>query len=512
MAAIIRSKKAGKTAEDPSAKARKAPVKRVKKEKPAMVDLKAAVAGVKAPAPALKPGEALRVESAAGPAEKAAAKLAPAGPAEKSEFGVKGESAKQAAIKAINEEIKNFEEKAKRPAPVAPAPIDLKNNQPIALLEPAHKRPLSLYRRISISFIILTAILLSVVAYFSLVKAVITIVPKAENASGNMLLDVYDEQAAPAKDNSLVGAVRALDLKEEKSFSATGEKNLGEEVSGTARIVNNYNKNQPLVASTRLLAPDGKLFRIKDTVNVPANGSVEVEIYADKPGAEMAIPPTRFTIPGLWAGLQDKIYAQTDAKIDYQQKTQKFIQQIDIDNGVKDLKDGLLKQADAATDAAPKDKYGQLLYKVDDNSIGLEFGGKADEEKDSFTIKIMAKVIAVGFSREAAETLARQKLIADLSQEKELVEFNKDKIVYNLNSTDVEHGGASIEVNFEGTVMPRGESNIVDKQKLVGLSASQLDEYLASLPTIASFQVDFKPSFIRKVPNLADRIEVVIKK
>jgi len=39
-----------------------------------------------------------------------------------------------------------------------------------------------------------------------------------------------------------------------------------------------------------------------------------------------------------------------------------------------------------------------------------------------------------------------------------------------------------------------------------------LEVYLGSLPGIAGYEVKFYPSFIKKVPKLVDRIEILIKK
>lgn len=460
-------------------------------KKPAVIDLKKGEQGAPDVQPAIKVGEP-----------------------EKLDYKERPELAKIEVIKAISEEAKPSPaaEPASTPAPVAAAPEKPEPGKPAGLLlAPEHKRPLNIYRKISASFVALTLLLLGVVFYFSFVKVKITIEPKTEAVRGNMLVDIYDEMVAPTKDNSLVGAVKLIDLEQEKTFNATGEKNLGEDVAGKVKIINNYNKNQPLVASTRLLTPDGKLFRIKDTVNVPANGSIEAEIYADKPGAEMATGPTRFTIPGLWAGLQDKIFAESSEAIEYKQKIQKYVLEADIENGVKELKEGLLTLASSQAGPTFENQYDQVLYEIDDNSVVAEVGAKAEEEVDQFTIKIKAKVVAVAFGDEAVEKIAKQKLISDLAEGRELAEFNEDKIAYGLNSFDVENGAAAINVDFEGTAIPKGEVGVVDKQKLVGLSAEQLNGYLAGLPTIASFQVEFQPSFIKRTPNLIDRIEIVIQ-
>jgi hypothetical protein len=189
-------------------------------------------------------------------------------------------------------------------------------------------------------------VLLAVVFYFSFVKLDIVLIPAQERLSDGFTFNIYSsKEESSFPNNSLVGAVEQIEIAESNTYSASGTEKIGEEVTGKVLIINNYNKNQPLVATTRLLSADGKLFRIKNTINVPAGGSQEAEIYADEPSSAMAIGPAKFTIPGLWAGLQDKIYGESKEKFVYGEQQKKYIQQEDIDQAVKDLKRSLLEGA-----------------------------------------------------------------------------------------------------------------------------------------------------------------------
>ena len=435
------------------------------------------------------------------------------------------ELAKQEVIKVINEELKkkvedgntiNLMQAQSTVKPEfkgfnRPTPTPIEQNMINDLGAPT-KRPVSIYKKISLSFLILTALLLAGLFYYSFVKVTITIESKATAVSGKLPLDIYDETTAPSKDGGIVGAVKEVESTAEQSYSASGGQILGEEAVGKVIIYNNYIKNQPLVATTRLLTADNKLFRLKDTINVPAGGSVEAEIYADQPSAEMAVGPTKFTIPGLWAGLQDKVYGESGEAVVYRQKKQAVIEQIDIDNGTKDLKDQLLKKVESEAVASYKEKYKQALFKFDENLIIVTTDGNAGEEKESVLIKLTAKVVVVAFNDDAAKKLAEQKLKSSIADNQELVEFNQDKIVYLLSSADVANGAAAVEASFEGRALPKGGADLVDKQKLIGLSGDQLNQYLAGLPEVASFEVKFSPEFFKRAPYSADRIMVELKK
>ena len=374
------------------------------------------------------------------------------------------------------------------------------------------RRRLKLYRSIALTFIFFTILLLATVFYFSVTKVTIVLVPDQERISNNMIFDVYDkERASDEGVNGLAGVVNFLDLTYKKTYSATGEEVIGQEVVGEVTIINNYTKNQPLVATTRLLSPDGKLYRLKETVNVPAGGTVKAEVYADEPGEEMAIRPTKFTIPGLWAGLQDKIYAESKKKFTYQKEIKKHIRQEDIDNALRDLKQELLLKAKADVNKTYKD-YSQVIYKIDDNSIKTKVDGKVGEEIDSFSAEIEANVMVIAFSGDEAAKLAKQKFIVSLPSNKEMISFDENNIIYSLNNFDYDRGVATVNATFEGRVTLREGASIIDIDKILGLNQKQLSAYLSSLPEISGFEVKFYPNFIKRVPRLKDRIKVEVKK
>jgi hypothetical protein len=368
---------------------------------------------------------------------------------------------------------------------------------------------LNVYRKIAFSFIILTAALLGVILYFSFVKVTIKITPKAEGAAGNLIIDVYDVNKNPSLTKGAIeGAVDKIEVSETNNYPATGQEAVGEEVSGKVTIVNNYNKNQPLVATTRLLSSDNKLFRLKNTVNVPAGGSIEADIYADKPSSDMAIAPTKFTIPGLWAGLQDQIYAESKESMSYNSKVKKHILESDIDSAIKDMREKLLAKAESAVN----EKYGSYkkkIYRLDENSIALKIDSQAGEEKDEFSAEMSGIVETIAFNTEQVIELSREKLSLSLSQGKELKEFDQESLDYNFNSFNFDQGSASVNVSFFGKVGFKEAGNIIDKEKILGLSSEQLEDYLKNLPEVLNYEIKFSPSFIKKVPNSADRVEII---
>lgn len=370
------------------------------------------------------------------------------------------------------------------------------------------------YHKIAFSFIFLTLVLLAVIFYFSFIKVKIVILPKPEEMSGELTVDVYDqdkkvEEAA----NILSGLVREAEVSQTKDFPASGAEILGQEVTGKVTIINNYNKNQPLVATTRLLSPEGKLYRLRSTVNVPAGGSAEAEVYADQAKEEMAIGPATFTIPGLWSGLQDKIYAQSQEAFSYQEKIRRKISQEDIDQAVASLRDSLLSQAQAEI-ARQYPGYDLMAYEINLNSLEQKVDGKVGEEKDSFSVTMKTKVAAALFNisqdgKEKLSDLARENLSSLLPANKEIASVKDFTCV--LESYDLTAGRGTVKVNFQGTAALKSGAAVIDKNKLLGLTRAEAENYLKNIPEISGFKITFSPNWVKRVPSLADRVEVEVK-
>lgn len=372
--------------------------------------------------------------------------------------------------------------------------------------------PKNIYKKIAVSFVVLTLILVAAVLYFGFSKLTITIIPAQEKITDSSTMEVVSQTGGSSLTaEQIYGVVKQVPVVESREFSADGKEILGEEVTGKVTIINNYIKNQPLVATTRLLSSDNKLYRLKNTVNVPAGGRVETEVYADTAKPDMAIAAGKFTIPGLWAGIQDKIYAESKEPMKYSQKIKYVIKQSDIDNAVSQLKNDLLANAKTQVGQAYKD-YAQALFAVDNNSVTQDVSGKVGEEKERFSIKMKTMVTVVAFNDDEIYNQVKAKMAATLADDKEVSKFNKQDMSYVLESSDINRGTATVKVDAIAKAALKDGTKIIKKNNLAGLSYEQLRAYLNSLPEVAGYQIKFFPSFVKKAPNLVDRIEIVIKK
>lgn len=375
-----------------------------------------------------------------------------------------------------------------------------------------HRKSISLYRSLAWKFLLLVGFLAVLVFYFSFSKLIIVVTPQVEAMSDNVFLKIVSDKAtstplaADAREQ-INGSVSEIELSVNKTYASSGEEFQGEQISGRVRIINNYTKSQALVATTRLLSADGKLYRIKEAVSVAPGEEVEVEIYADTIEQSMAISPTRFTIPGLWVGLQDKIYAQSDKAFTYDQKIEKYVKASDIQLANSEASSLILERA---KELKPLNSQDKLLYQIIE-PFEMVISAKAGDKVAEFEMSATAKVVLVSFSDAEIAKLAAAKLNIVVPDDKQLSGFDYNSLNYVLENYDSKEGIATIKASFSGTMVLKSNAEVIDREDLINLNAEQIKTYLRDYPEIGSYELEFYPPFVKRAPHLIDRIEIKIK-
>lgn len=369
----------------------------------------------------------------------------------------------------------------------------------------------NMYRKLAVSFILLTLLLLFLVFYLSFNNVSITLYPKEERISDNLILDVEKnlDNEEPSSKN-IPGDLEEVRIEVENEYQSNGTKEVGVDIIGKVEVINDRDVNQVLVATTRLLSPNDKLFRIKERLDIPPGEKREVEIYADSPGPDMAIGPTEFTIPGLWAGLQDKVYARSNEAFEYKMKVEKYVEESDIEKAVTDVKFRLKQKAEQELTDKYKDRD-KLIFELDENSINIDRSVEVGDEVNSFKIKADAIARIVAFNEADVREMARNKIYIILPQDKDLASFNENNFSYNLDNFNSEDNIATINVSFSGKMVTKKDAEIIDKDNITGLNENQLRAYLDTLDQFSGYKIDFSPSFMRKVPRIKDKITIEIK-
>lgn len=153
-------------------------------------------------------------------------------------------------------------------------------------------------------------------------KTTVTVVPKSHTVvfDENARYRAFAQDDTTAPEGSLRYRSATLTIEESKTVAASGSEQVQDFASGSVTIYNNHDANTlRLIKNTRFETPDGKVFRIKNSIVVPGKtaagpGTITTTVYADQPGESYNVGPVdRFTLPGLKTSSPD-MFANVYAK------------------------------------------------------------------------------------------------------------------------------------------------------------------------------------------------------
>lgn len=367
----------------------------------------------------------------------------------------------------------------------------------------AMDQPVQFYKFIALTFLFLTLILAATVVFMSSKRADITITTRITP------IDITAEATISEKDT--FGHVRGTVSKEtytaEVSGAPEGTTTVIGTAEGTVTLHNNSATAQPLVATTRLITEDEILFRLRDRVVVPANGTLEdVAVYADEEGAVYDIEPTSFVIPGLNASRQKEVYATSETAMSGGLREVGAVSNEDIDRARKKLEEALIAQA---TQVAQAIEGTELLFIVDDlKTNGEEFLGR---ELDAFTLSGTGNVVTIAYDTGAMKKWADQQLLKRAIGDSELIRSADGDPQVTIQTFDAETGQATATVFYEGVVSLNPESKQIEKAAFFGKSKDEVRRYLLTLDHVHSIDMQFRPAWMRSVPHIPDHVSVVVK-
>ncbi|MBP9748654.1 hypothetical protein KBD18_00460 [Patescibacteria group bacterium] len=369
---------------------------------------------------------------------------------------------------------------------------------------------LSLYKKIAATFVTLSLLALFFVLYISFAHATVTIVPKVEQASTTFSLSLTPE---PKGADALQGYIfeTVVDGTKNVAASGTGATTVEGTACGSVTIVNDQAKAQPLVATTRLLTPDNILFRIKKTITVPANGKTVVDACADKPGKVGDIGPSTFTIPGLATDLQKKTYAQSFSAMQGGLSTVSVVTEAEVAQAVDAYAQELSAQAALKLRdlvPVPEMRAGSFLTQ---NIVKRENTAKPGSPQNGYTISLSVHVVGVYYDPMALGQTAAAGLRASIGSGRDLISVDQEHLAAKLEQADAVEKKARVSVTIGGKAVRRGAAEVVDIDKIVGLSPKDAMQYLESLPFVASADVSLSPVWARSIPTLKDHVDVVVQ-
>jgi len=360
----------------------------------------------------------------------------------------------------------------------------------------------SIYKKITLFFIFVSIILIAIIVFFETDKAKIQIHVASQRRDINFAVPVSEEPQI----DSLTGRILETGISKSRTFQTPKSIVTDSRASGQVTLINNYSADQPLIATTRLLTPNSLLFRLTETVTIPAGGQIQAEVRADEAGDEYLIGPTSFTIPGLWEGLQDKIYAESSQAMSYQ-----TIETMELTDEIyQESKAELLS-------SLTEDVYNEFLNQLDEGeTVKLDaLAVTITEEKSSakigsqdtqFSISLTAKVKTLAFNEEELKKFIINQLMATVDE--------GDKIIYNQPSLTLSIELYPDDQDNIAVITGQYQVNIlnanINYSDIYGLNKKEAEAYLKKLPNVENADISFWPFWVTKIPNDSDKIEIVI--
>lgn len=377
-----------------------------------------------------------------------------------------------------------------------------------------HQQPRShFYRLIALPFIVVSLTIVGIIFIIAFSWATIIISPKSEYQQRSEQFVVAKERGD--EQGVIQGNLLEYELSAIGTFTPSSQGSFPQRASGNITVINSTSSNQQLITTTRFLTSTGKLFRSTQSVVVPHNGSLRVSVIADEVGEVTDLSSEHFVIPGLWPGLQERIYGAGFTQNDSGATEVRIISQSDIDAAEKSLISKIEEQldlriqSDGMTDTFRPTRMGEVHSMT---ILSRTFSHGIGEQTDSYDASITARMRVILFDEAQAKDYLKFVFSKELSSGRELLPLDMSTLKINLISQD--DWPHKAVVMAQGTVgMSLAENYLALERKLLtGKSPSDVRSYYERALGVSDTEVRLYPFWVTRMPLLYDHISVIIKR
>lgn len=355
-----------------------------------------------------------------------------------------------------------------------------------------------------ISFITAVVAIVLLVLYYSLAQATITLDVQPAQA-------VMETSLTLGKGQEVTGTISQTELTQTKAFVASPSGEKADKATGKVMLTNNTASHQVLIATTRLLAPNNVLYRLQQTITVPAHGTVSADVIADQAGEASVIGPSHFTVPGLHASLQDKIYADSTDPTARAGKPGNKVTQLDLDQAQKNLTDALTPQALAKLrEQLPTDqKSWSVVYTTQNTKMSSTVPAGTSQPNFSYTLSL--RVTAAFYDPQALRDQVLQKLQNNVSQGRKVITIEDQSLAVSMDSVAPDSSSVALKVKVLAQVTVTDPDQAFNKYDLIGRTPAEVQDYFSHVPGVKSATVDLSPFWVKSVPTVLNHITFLVK-
>lgn len=344
--------------------------------------------------------------------------------------------------------------------------------------------------------------------------ASITVFERQEEVAAPVEVSAFLEPPTGSLGYAIMSGTRSATT----TVPANGTHKVSRAASGVITVYNAFStESQRLIARTRFEAPDGKVYRIQESIEVPGAtkeadgsltpGSLSVTVYADAPGASYnRSGETDYTLPALKGDPRfETMYAKGQAITGGFEGEEPAVAEADLARAQTALEQGLAQAAQSAL--ASQIPAGYLAVpgtlKVTYSDI-LQTAGENNTATMSQTATMQAAIVRTD---DLANAVAKQKVSG---YEGEAVTF-ADPAALAITAANSDASETELTLNLSGdlTLMWRYDGAAL-KAALVGKAKSQFEEIIQSFaPAISRAEAKIRPFWDGSFPSDPEKIEVV---
>jgi len=329
--------------------------------------------------------------------------------------------------------------------------------------------------------------------------AKITINPKKVTQEVNLTL--------PLDETNKLATKTQISKTATKTLPATAEQQVEKQASGKIKIINRHKEvPQELVKNTRFQTPNGLIYRIRDSIEIPGytmNGStlvpgtLEAEVFADSAGEEYNTSNAKFTIPGFSGKEQfDKITAESVGEI---AGGYIGVRKVVSDDAKEQAQKDLETQLKSEVEQTQKESTEYVL--VPDIAT-LSYGEIQDKaEGDSVVLSLTARVDAYSFVKKDLSNYIGQSSISGASNT-DMFNIDMSKLSFLVEEETIKITGTSLITYL--TDIEKLKSDFANKKR---------SEALTIIDSYTSFEkasADLSPFWKSRFPEDISKIEVII--
>ncbi len=286
-------------------------------------------------------------------------------------------------------------------------------------------------------------IIVFVACYSIFSKVEIEIWPKTEDLNLKETITVDSRASQPDfSAKTIPGKVLTDQRTASQEFSATGKVLKEEKAKGIIRVYNAYSSSsQPLLASTRFVSTDGKLFKsIKREVIPGATyekgklvpSYLDIEVQAAGGGEEYNIGPSTFSIPGfVGTSKYTAFYGKSLSPMKGGFKGEvPQVTSMDLIKAKESVANKLKKESQDSLKAQVQADFILLEETISQEIVREEPSVKAGSEAGSFSFQVEIKSEVIAFKKADIDSFAKNLINSNIPKDKK---FQESKLQINFS-------------------------------------------------------------------------------